>query len=98
MLRSAKRRLNNNENSNDNTTRNLIDYLSDTIGNYLRHSQWDIQFRGTYPLDAMGERIMIPLWLATIIVLGGVVGIILFILLVCYGFIGILKLKDRRRK
>ena len=41
---------------------------------------------------------MIPLWLATLIVLGGLVGIFLVILLICYGFIGFLKIKDRRRK
>lgn len=41
---------------------------------------------------------MIPLWLAAIIVVGAVIGIFLLILLICYGFIGIIKLKDRRRK
>ena len=41
---------------------------------------------------------MIPLWLAAIIVVGAVVGIFLLILLICYVFIGILKLKNRRKK
>lgn len=41
---------------------------------------------------------MTPLWLAAIIVVGAVVGIFLLILLICYGFIGILKLKNRRKK
>lgn len=41
---------------------------------------------------------MIPMWLAGLIVIGGILGIFLLILMICYGFIGILKLKDRRRR
>jgi hypothetical protein len=40
---------------------------------------------------------MIPLWLALIMILGGVAGIFLLILLICYGFIGIMMIKDRRK-
>lgn len=38
---------------------------------------------------------MIPLWLAALIVIGASNGIILLILLIGYGYIGILKLKDK---
>lgn len=38
---------------------------------------------------------MIPLWLAGLIVLGAIVGIFLLILLICYGFIGIMIIKDK---
>lgn len=41
---------------------------------------------------------MIPLWLAGLMILGGVLGILLLILLICYGFIGIMMIKDRRKK
>ena len=41
---------------------------------------------------------MIPIWLAGLIILAGVLIIFLIILLICYGFILILKLKDRRKK
>lgn len=41
---------------------------------------------------------MIPIWLAAIMVLGIAIGIVAIVLMVCYGFVGILFLKDKLRR
>lgn len=38
---------------------------------------------------------MIPMWLATLIVISASIGIVVIIFLVCYGFVLFLKIKDK---
>ena len=38
---------------------------------------------------------MIPMWLASLIVIGVAIGIILLVMAICYGFVLFLKIKDK---